>query len=145
MYITSSTFLIILKKLCATLITALSIGAKERVFIWHKRWLNSDKKLDNGYYSPIEWMELHRWYNGWCACLESCRGMVGAQVWSIERLWNRYLLESASPLSTQLSEVRSKTGWVRMGIMCPSETTCFPADLFFQGTSAIKIQLSMLV
>jgi hypothetical protein len=49
LYITSSTFLILLKKLCATLITALSIGAKERVFIWHKRWLNSDKKLDNGW------------------------------------------------------------------------------------------------
>ena len=39
---------------------------------------------------------------------------------------------------------RAKTGWLLIRIMCPSGTTCLPADCF-QRASTIKIQLSVLV
>jgi hypothetical protein len=37
----------------------------------------------------------------------------------------------ASPLSTQHSGDRAKTGWLGIRIMCPSGTTCLSADCCF--------------
>jgi hypothetical protein len=37
----------------------------------------------------------------------------------------------ASPLNTQHEGERAKTGWLGIRIMCPSETTCLPADCCF--------------
>jgi len=37
----------------------------------------------------------------------------------------------ASPLSTQYNEVREKSGWLGIRIMCPSGATCLSADCCF--------------
>jgi hypothetical protein len=37
----------------------------------------------------------------------------------------------ASPLSTQHTGERAKTGWLGIRIMCPSGATCLPADCCF--------------
>jgi hypothetical protein len=49
------------------------------------------------------------------------------------------LVFAASPLSMQHSGVRSKTGCLEIGIMCPSGATCLPTHCCF----TIEIQLSM--
>ena len=51
----------------------------------------------------------------------------------------------ASPLSTQHSGERAKTGWLRIRITCPSGATLSTRRLLFQWASTIKMQLSMLV
>ena len=48
------------------------------------------------------------------------------------------LVFAASPLSMQHYRVHANTGWLGIGIMCPSGATCLPADLF-QLASTIKI------
>jgi hypothetical protein len=35
------------------------------------------------------------------------------------------------PLSAQYYEIRVKTGWFRIMLMCPSGTTCLPPDCCF--------------
>ena len=51
---------------------------------------------------------------------------------------------AASLLSIRNYRVRSKTGWLRNRIMCPSGATCLNSKLF-QWASTKKIQLGMLV
>jgi hypothetical protein len=55
------------------------------------------------------------------------------------------LVRVASPLSTQHSGERAKTDWLGIRIMCPSGTTCLPADCCFSELALLKIQLSVLV
>ena len=48
------------------------------------------------------------------------------------------------PLSSQHSGVRAKTGWVRIGIMCPSRATGLHTDSCFSELALTKIQLSLM-
>jgi hypothetical protein len=43
----------------------------------------------------------------------------------------------AFPLITQLKGVRSKTGWLRIRIMCPSVVTCLSVESCFSGELAL--------
>jgi hypothetical protein len=45
------------------------------------------------------------------------------------------LVFPAPPLSTQKKEVRGKTGWFGIRIMCPNGPTCLPAEYCLNGLS----------
>jgi len=44
----------------------------------------------------------------------------------------------ASPLGTQHQGERAKTGWLGIGIMCPSGATCLSADCCFSELALYK-------
>ena len=68
--------------------------------------------------------EPHRWCNGQPARLECGRSWMGAP----DRVKPKTLkiVCVASPLS--IKEKKSKAGWFRIRIMCPSGATCLSAD-----------------
>ena len=49
----------------------------------------------------------------------------------------------ASPQSKQNLEVRAKTGWLGIRIMCPSGQTCIPAELK-KGNNMVKYEKARL-
>jgi hypothetical protein len=48
------------------------------------------------------------------------------------------MLFVGSPLNTQLSGKRAKTGWLDIRIMCPSGATCLCADCCFSELALYK-------
>ena len=71
----------------------------------------------------------YRWCDG-LECSPRMRSIVCSSSCRVKSKINK-LVCVASPVSTQLSGVRAKTGWLGTRIMCPSGATCPPTDCCF--------------
>ena len=79
-----------------------------------------------------------RWCNNKCARLECGRSSVRALIGQIN---DCKIGIGASPLSTQHKELRTKTGWLGIMIMCPSGATCLPTDFCFSENPTKNVGL----
>jgi hypothetical protein len=73
-------------------------------------------------------------------CIDSCRSNYDTITTTKVPISKRVtFVFFVSPLITHNFGVRTKTGWLKIRIMCPSGTTYLPSDMLLQCNGAIKV------